>query len=63
MKKIVARFDLGKQTRHKADPRQVSNNMQKATGEQNRGLLREEEEADRQYLIEEVTKNWGHNTL
>ena len=92
---LTARFDLGEQTGRKADPQQVSNDMRKATDEQNnrlfdrkewltksqvqgffsrlaatrrrqqdptevdlnsRDLLREEEEADRQYLIEEVTQ-------
>ena len=92
---LTARFDLGEQTGRKADPQQVSNDMQKATDEQSnrlsdrkewltksqvqgffsrlaatrrrqqdptevhldsRDLLREEEDADRQYLIEEVTQ-------
>ncbi|XP_020621914.1 uncharacterized protein LOC110059545 [Orbicella faveolata] len=92
---LTARFDLGEQTRRKADPQQVSNDMRKATDERNnrlfdrkewltksqvqgffsrlaatrrrqqdptevnlnsRDLLREEEEADRQHLIEEVTQ-------
>lgn len=92
---LTARFDLGEQTRRKADPQHVSNDMRKAADEQNnrlfdrkewltksqvqgffsrlaatrrrqqdptevdlnsRDLLREEGEADRQYLIEEVTQ-------
>ena len=92
---LTARFDLGEQTGRKADPQQVSNDMRKATDEQNnrlfdreewltksqvqgffsrlaatrrrqqdctevdlnsKDLLRVEEEADRQYLIEEVTQ-------
>ena len=40
----------------------MSNDMQKATGDENRDLVREEEEADRQYLIEEVTQELS-NTL
>jgi len=92
---LTARFDLGEQSGRKADPQQVSSDMQKTTDKQNnrlfdgkewltksqvqgffsrpassrrrqqdptevdlnsRDLLREEEEADRQYLIEEVTQ-------
>ena len=92
---LTARFDLGEQTEHKADPQWVSNDMRMAREEQNnrqfdrqewlsksqvqgffphptasrrrqqcsteielntRELLLEEEEADRQHLIDEVTK-------
>ena len=40
----------------------MCNDMRKATGEDNRDLVREKEEADRQYLIEEVTQELS-NTL
>ena len=36
---FTARFDLGEQTRCKADPQQVSNNMRTARDEQNNWLL------------------------
>ena len=35
----MARFDLGKQTRRKEDPQQVSCNMRKTTDEQNNRLF------------------------
>lgn len=95
-KYLTARFDLGEQTGRKADPQQVSSDMQQARDEQNnrlfdreewltksqvqgffscltaarrrqkgtaeielspRDLLREDQEADRQLLMEEEVAN------
>jgi len=36
---LTARFDLGEQTRRKAGPHRVSNDMRKATDEQNNRLF------------------------
>ena len=44
MKKyLTAKFDLGEQTRRKAEPLQVSNDMRKAKGVQNNQLFTREE--------------------